>query len=122
MSKASKAATIPVTPKTSNPASVFSWLSKHFNVTKHAFQSDSNPFSNRSYKTGDIPAADRRLLVAWLAANPDVWELADDGTSYHWKQGGVRINLAKYADPAYSKYFSFTCPKAAKASTISYYD
>lgn len=122
MSKTTKAVTLPVTPKTGNPASIFSWLEKHFGATKHAFQADSNPYSARIYKTGDISAAGRKALTAHCLANPGTWDQCEDGYSFHWVEAGVRVNLVKHTDKSYAKYFSFSAPKKAKASTLPYYD
>src|SRR5690349_8709294 len=120
MSKTTKAVTVPVTPNTGNPASVFSWLEKHFGATKHAYQVDSNPYSSRVHKTGDITAAGRKALTAHCLANPGTWEMCEDGVSFHWPAGGVRLNLVKHTDKAYTKHFSFSAPKKAKPFTVPY--
>lgn len=117
-----KAVTIPVTPKTGNPASVFSWLTKHFNATKHAFQGDSNPWSDRAFKTGDISAADRKALIAHCLANPNIWKQKENDSSFFWEAEGVYLHLAKHGHKDYTKYFSFSSPKKSKPSTIPYYD
>jgi hypothetical protein len=123
MHKMTKMKITPVTPKTANPASVFTWLAKYFNATKHQFQSDSNPYANYSYKTGDILFADRKHLVNFLTENPEAWKKAEDELYFTSVELGVSIDLrSHYNEKAYSKHFSISCPKKSKPFTVSYYD
>lgn len=115
-----KTTTVPAIPKTGNPASVFSWLTKHFNAVKHKFQSDSNPWASYSYKTADIADADRKALIAHLEANADKWKMSE--TDYYiCNELGVSLDLRKRSK-GFEQFFSFSSPKKAKPSTIPYYD
>lgn len=105
---------IPATPKTTHPASVFAWLTKHFGAAKaHVYRGDPNPYADHVLKDAIMDATGRAALTKHLRASS---EWTESGPGYfQWQD--LAIDLRRRG-----KSITFSAPKRAKARTIPYYD
>jgi hypothetical protein len=109
---------IPETPKTTSPASVFSWLIKNFGATKVAYQQPSNPWASSVSKDCTIEKDGRTALTKLLRSSPQWTE--KEPLFFTWNE--MAIDLRPIPDAHWKKHFKFYSPKKAKAFTIPYYD